>query len=320
MPATPKPWNAEEEAAFCDFLVEHKAEAGDNGTFKKTTYEKAARAISHLRTKGGAKDASSCMNKWNSMRKTYRVVTALMGVSGFAWDDTTGASVGPESAMVWDDYVAKHPAAKPFRNKGWVHRAKVALLMPSSTSTTNVFHPLASQSPPDTAQVDFDTPSPSPSPENDAADAADAADDSADEESSDTSSAAARKRKRQPSTSQPPASKRTRTSAGASALQAMVTSMDRFGDKIAGALVTPDNAVDPAPLRRTNAVNAARKKERWLNRPQMVLLLKTFQSDIAACDIYLSLLDDDGDNADELRMDWIAQQVNLPSLLTPLEA
>ena len=49
-------------------------------------------------------------------------------------------------ASSWDDYVKKHPEAKPFRNKGWIHLRKFVDIMPSSTSSTNVFHPSASQS------------------------------------------------------------------------------------------------------------------------------------------------------------------------------
>jgi hypothetical protein len=37
-----------EEAALLDFLVEHQAEAGDGGNFKKAMFERASAAIAHL--------------------------------------------------------------------------------------------------------------------------------------------------------------------------------------------------------------------------------------------------------------------------------
>jgi hypothetical protein len=97
-------------------------------------------------------------------------------------------------------------------------------------------------------------------------------------------------------------------------IQDMVTSIDRFGERIAAALTaTPSNMPVPTPVRRTNAATAARKLEvEWLNRHQLIALLNIFLNHKAACDMYLSFLDD------ELRMDWVAQQINLPSPLTPI--
>lgn len=43
--------------------------------------------------------------------------------SGWKWDDETGADINPSTKGAWDDYVAVHPRAAPFRNKGWVHLA-----------------------------------------------------------------------------------------------------------------------------------------------------------------------------------------------------
>jgi hypothetical protein len=92
-------------------------------------------------------------------RKIYRIVCAIQSVSGWVWDEKTGASITADSASSWDDYVKKHPGAKPFRNKGWVHFTKVALIMPSTASGSNVFHPTF---PPD----DADHQSVSPEPES----------------------------------------------------------------------------------------------------------------------------------------------------------
>ena len=78
-------------------------------------------------------------------RKLYRVILAIQAVSGWVWDDDTGASINPHTASSWDDYVKSHPEPKPFRNKGWPHLTKMSLLMPSMPVGAHVFHPTASQ-------------------------------------------------------------------------------------------------------------------------------------------------------------------------------
>ncbi|TFK16781.1 hypothetical protein FA15DRAFT_553140, partial [Coprinopsis marcescibilis] len=59
----------------------------------------------------------------------YCVVEAIKKVSGWTWDDKTGASITPKTASSWDDYVAKHPEASRFCNKGWVHLSHVTQLI-----------------------------------------------------------------------------------------------------------------------------------------------------------------------------------------------
>lgn len=78
------------------------------------------------------------------------MIVAIQSVSGWVWDDERGADINIHSASSWDDYVKKHPAAKPFRNKGWAHFAKVALIMPSTASGANVFVPSQENAPGDT--------------------------------------------------------------------------------------------------------------------------------------------------------------------------
>lgn len=73
------------------------------------------------------------------MKKIYAVVRAIQAVSGWTWDDKTGASIDHATADSWDAYVAQHKDAKPFRNAGWIHLATVSRIMPSTTRGTNVF-------------------------------------------------------------------------------------------------------------------------------------------------------------------------------------
>jgi len=133
------------------FLHDNRAEAGDGGSFKKSTFQRAAQYIASFRGNGQAKDVKSCQNKWTAvclfsfcrhlliqfqlfkLRKIYCVIQAIKEVSGWHW--------------AWDDYVRKHPAAKPFQNKGWVHLHKVADIMPSTISGSNVYHPTGTHAP-----------------------------------------------------------------------------------------------------------------------------------------------------------------------------
>lgn len=75
------------------------------------------------------------------------MVCAIKVVSGWTWDDTTGATINQDTASSWEDYVARHPDARPFRNRGWPHARNFEIIMPSSVSGTNVFIPTATPSP-----------------------------------------------------------------------------------------------------------------------------------------------------------------------------
>ena len=57
------------------------------------------------------------------LKSIYDVVKAVRGNSGWKWDDEKGADITPDNKGAWDEYVAVHPKAASFRNKGWVHLA-----------------------------------------------------------------------------------------------------------------------------------------------------------------------------------------------------
>jgi len=59
---------------------------------------------------------------------------------GWTWDDETGATINIHTASSWDDYVLKHPEAKPFHNNGWPLFHKMEVLMPATVAGANVFH------------------------------------------------------------------------------------------------------------------------------------------------------------------------------------
>ncbi|EDR11712.1 uncharacterized protein LACBIDRAFT_314239 [Laccaria bicolor S238N-H82] len=132
-------WTPAEEEAFVEFLLDNLADAGDGSNFKKAMFQKALSHIAPLLQSRAVKGVKSCQNKWAALRRTYKVVRAIQEVSSWHWDDHTGASINPDTASLWEDYVKqRHPDAKPFRNNGWVHLQKMSLIMPSSTPGANV--------------------------------------------------------------------------------------------------------------------------------------------------------------------------------------
>jgi len=60
-------WTSAEESAFVDFLVDHKAEAGDGGNFKTTTYQRVVGHLAPLRQRGAIKTVKACRNKWTAV-------------------------------------------------------------------------------------------------------------------------------------------------------------------------------------------------------------------------------------------------------------
>jgi hypothetical protein len=57
-------WTVEEEAILIDFLVAHKAEAGDGLNFKASFWTTAAEHMRPHTKKGGIKTANKCKSKW----------------------------------------------------------------------------------------------------------------------------------------------------------------------------------------------------------------------------------------------------------------
>ena len=64
-----------------------------------------------------------------------------MEVSSWTWDYETGTSMTPVTESFWDDYIKRHPEAKPSQNKGWPHFVHVSMILPGGTTGANVFFP-----------------------------------------------------------------------------------------------------------------------------------------------------------------------------------
>ncbi|KAJ7614294.1 hypothetical protein DFH06DRAFT_1344247 [Mycena polygramma] len=133
-------WTKPEVYAFLDHLIKNVAKAGLGGNFKTPVYTAAAKMLNQMRTVGGRKKAKGCLNKYTALRATYKVIDHLVNyASGFTYSDDKGANIGPAEKDAWDAYVKVHTGAKPFRNKGWPYRAKMAQLVPSQAKGNHVF-------------------------------------------------------------------------------------------------------------------------------------------------------------------------------------
>ncbi|KAF8152664.1 hypothetical protein BJ912DRAFT_1071440 [Pholiota molesta] len=247
------------------------------------------------------KDWKSCQNKWAALRKTFKVIAALMNNSGWHWDDETGASITPESASVWDAYINLNPLARPYCNKGWPHRVKIADIMPNTTTGANVFHPASiSQTPSVDSQPD--TFSPIDRPGSPAWDIEEPLPSDNDEVTPVALSS--RKRAREPATPSHPSAKRNRRSHGAEALYNMSTSLAGFGEMLSSALAPPSNVLPPTPIRCTNAVVFAQENEMtWLDPSDMITFIDLLRRDKSAADVYMALKDNG------LRRRWVEVQL-----------
>ena len=63
-------WSGKDEIQLINFLIEHKAEAGDSATFKPVIWNAATQLLEKSRVKGGPKTSKSCSDKWTRVHRT----------------------------------------------------------------------------------------------------------------------------------------------------------------------------------------------------------------------------------------------------------
>jgi len=63
-------WSEKDEIELINFLIEHKAEAGDSATFKPVIWNAASQLLEKSRVKGGSKTSKACSDKWTRVRRT----------------------------------------------------------------------------------------------------------------------------------------------------------------------------------------------------------------------------------------------------------
>jgi len=63
-------WSEKDEIELINFLIEHKAEAGDSATFKSVVWNAASQLLEKSRVKGGPKTSKACSDKWTRVCRT----------------------------------------------------------------------------------------------------------------------------------------------------------------------------------------------------------------------------------------------------------
>ncbi|KAG6874731.1 hypothetical protein C0992_006807 [Termitomyces sp. T32_za158] len=301
-------WTSEDEKKFLDLLLERKASAGDGGNFKETCFQEVSDILTALVTRGGPKTVKACQNKWSQLRKTFRVINAIKSVSGWTWNDETGANITPELESSWTAYIKIHKDAKPFKNHGWCHLDVMSQLMPSSIRGAHIFRPSDSSVGlvPFTNNDTMDNTSVSSlvsvseswdSPPTDPSSKISSLEVDSDNESVDITQVVimtprhSRKRTSVAPPSTAPLAKRSKLTS-ASALDGLATSLSHFGDAIVKALApVPSDAAITASC-RTKAVLRAQALEKDLATPELLALINLLEKDSNAVDVYLALDDD----------------------------
>lgn len=60
-------WNEVETTKLVEYLLEHRAEGGEAGTFKTSTFNAAAQHIAQDRSSGPVKTAKNLQTKWSAV-------------------------------------------------------------------------------------------------------------------------------------------------------------------------------------------------------------------------------------------------------------
>ncbi|KAK7012648.1 hypothetical protein R3P38DRAFT_2469036, partial [Favolaschia claudopus] len=95
-------WLLQDQENLLSYLVDHVADAGDGGNFRAATFRGAAIYMESSRTKGGPKTAKSCESKYRELRKLWKLVRIIQGISGWTWSDKHGVTVTPATQGTWD--------------------------------------------------------------------------------------------------------------------------------------------------------------------------------------------------------------------------
>ncbi|KAG0698453.1 hypothetical protein DFH29DRAFT_810344 [Suillus ampliporus] len=155
----PASWTPEEETVLVDFLLSQFSASGD-GNPKGTTFTDAASLLKERfpNASGAEKTASICRNKWKSLKAAYNAVIDIKNTSEFTWSDEYGAGIVRKNDDVWNWYTKvctsvaaaapgttnnaitqRHPAAKPYKNKGFKHFSAMEQMTPRISKGSHVY-------------------------------------------------------------------------------------------------------------------------------------------------------------------------------------
>ncbi|KIK74086.1 hypothetical protein PAXRUDRAFT_176737, partial [Paxillus rubicundulus Ve08.2h10] len=131
---------------------------------RKATFNEAATLLKKKFPKalGAEKTGDVCRSKWMALKAAYHAVVDIKNMAGFTWSDDQGVGVTLKHNDVWERYLKAiffftigsgvfqltfklvhssqwHPAARPFKNKGFKHFHTIEQMMPKISKGTHVF-------------------------------------------------------------------------------------------------------------------------------------------------------------------------------------
>ncbi|KAF8578798.1 hypothetical protein K439DRAFT_1621030 [Ramaria rubella] len=131
-------WTPEDNVALINLLIDHKAEAGEGGNFKKAMWVAVAVGMAGHPYKGGLKTLEACRTRWMKLRKDYNVALKLKhNLSGFTFLDNQGVVIDDES--VWADFAAKNENAARVGRTRFPCFELMSTLMPSVARGTHMY-------------------------------------------------------------------------------------------------------------------------------------------------------------------------------------
>ncbi|KIK81240.1 hypothetical protein PAXRUDRAFT_114774, partial [Paxillus rubicundulus Ve08.2h10] len=131
-------WTLDEETAFIDFLLSQFSASSD-GNPRKATFNEAATLLKKKfpEALGAEKTGDVCRSKWTALKAAYHAVMDIKNMTGFTWSDDQGAGVTLKYSDIWEQYLKAlahsfqwHPAARPFKNRGFKHSHVIEQMMP----------------------------------------------------------------------------------------------------------------------------------------------------------------------------------------------
>ncbi|KAF8575994.1 hypothetical protein K439DRAFT_1623190 [Ramaria rubella] len=121
-------WVLKDDIVLINLLIDHKAEAGEGGNFKKCTWMAVAGVMVDQPSTRGLKTWEACRSRWIKLKQN---------LSGFTFVDQEGVVVDNES--VWSDFASKNHEAPQVRRVGFPFFELMSLLMPSAARGTQIY-------------------------------------------------------------------------------------------------------------------------------------------------------------------------------------
>lgn len=282
-------WTKEQDAFLLKCLLERRGKHSGNG-WPKSVWVDVADAINKEfpDARGLRKTHEMCKNKYNKLKKQYKDVAKLRGLSGFGWDPDQCLVTAPDD--VWEPYLAAHPTAKPWRKTPFPLFDDMANLTGDSIATGSGAVRLgAAQGSQESNEDDSgtDSSSSSSSSESDAAEKTPAKRKAADELD-------ARKGKKP---------KPRKRKSGVDGLFAMSHSVEKVADSLTSALAPALPTIQPSPVRVSRAI-AVVEKDGDLSDDDVISAAELFEKNTRKADVFLAFTNK------ERRNKWLLKQIH----------